>query len=96
MDKDPFTVDVAREFHRRMATIIEAVQTGIWQEGVHDLVGYATDYAFGEKRGLQTLVLKSSHRSAYVRLQWETVMGDTEADRQRAQEAIKGAINELR
>ena len=96
MDKDPFTVDVAREFHRRMATIIDAVQTGIWQEGVHDLLGYATDYAFGEKRGLQTLVLKGNHRSAYVRLQWETVMGDTDADLQRVQEAIKSAINELR
>ena len=78
-----------------MATIIDAVQTGIWQEGVHDLLGYATDYAFGEKRGLQTLVLKSSHRSAYVRLQWETVMGDADADRQLMQEAIKSAINEL-
>ena len=96
MDKDPFTVDVAREFHRRMATIIDTVQTGIWQEGVHDLLGYATDYAFGEKRGLQTLVLKGNHRSAYVRLQWETVMGDTDADRQRVQEAIKSAIIELR
>ena len=52
MDKDPFTVDVAREFHRRMATIIDAVQTGIWQEGVHDLLGYATDYAFGAKNGV--------------------------------------------
>ena len=51
MDKDPFTVDVAREFHRRMATIIDAVQTGIWEEGVHALLGYATDYAFGEKTG---------------------------------------------
>jgi hypothetical protein len=36
--------------------------------------GYATDYAFGDKRGLQTLALKSGRRSAYVRLQWETVM----------------------
>jgi len=96
MDKDPFTVDVAREFHRRMATIIDAVQTGIWEQGVHDLLGYATDYAFGEKRGVQTLVLKSNHRSAYVRLQWETVTGDTDADRQRLQEAINSAINELR
>jgi hypothetical protein len=96
MDKETFTIDVTREFHRRMATIIDAVQTGIWQEGVHDLLGYATDYAFGEKRGLQTLVLKGNHRSAYVRLQWETVIGDTDADRLRAQEAIKSAINELR
>ena len=58
MDEDPLSVEVPREFHRRMAAIIEAVQTGIWQRGVHDLLGYATDYAFGDKRGLQTLVLK--------------------------------------
>jgi len=96
MDKDPFTVDVAREFHRRIATVIDAVQTGIWQEGVHDLLGYATDYGFGDKRGRQTLVLKSAHRSAYVRLQWGNVIGDTDADRQLVQEAIKSAINELR
>jgi hypothetical protein len=95
-EKDPLTVDVPREFHRRMAAIIDAVQTGIWQQGVHDLLGYATDYAFGDKRGLQTLVLKSRHRSAYVRLQWENIMGDTEADRQRVQEAIKEAIDQLR
>src|SRR5216683_5194494 len=96
MDEDPLAVDVPREFHRRMAAIIDAVQTGMWQEGVHDLLGYATDYAFGDKRGLQTLVLKTRHRSAYVRLQWETVMGDTEADRQRVDTAIKAAIAELR
>jgi hypothetical protein len=95
-DKDPLTVEVPREFHRRMAAIIDAVQTGIWQEGVHDLLGYATDYAFGETRGLQTLVLKSKHRSAYVRLQWGTIMGDTDADRKRVEEAIREAINELR
>jgi hypothetical protein len=96
MSEDPFTVDVAREFHRRMAAIIDTVQARIWQEGVHDLLGYATDYAFGEKRGLQTLVLKSNHRSAYVRLQWETVMGDTDADRQRVDKAIQHAVDELR
>jgi len=78
-----------------MAAIIEAVQTGIWQEGVRDLLGYATDYAFGDKRGLQTLVLKSKHRSAYVRLQWETIMGDTVADRQLVDSAIENAIREL-
>ena len=94
-DKDPLTVDVPREFHRRMAAVIEAVQTGIWQSGVHDLLGYATDYAFGDKRGLQTLVLKTKHRSAYVRLQWETIMGDTVADRQLMDNAIKNAIHEL-
>lgn len=95
MEKDPLTVDVPREFHRRMAALIEAVQTGIWQEGVHDLLGYATDYAFGDKRGLQTLVLKSRHRSAYVRLQWETIMSDSVADRQLVDDAIRNAIREL-
>lgn len=95
MDKEPLTVEVPREFHRRMAAIIDAVQTGIWQAGVHDLLGYATDYAFGQQRGLQTLVLKSKHRSAYVRLDWDTVTGDTDDDRQLVDAAIKNAINEL-
>jgi hypothetical protein len=95
-DKEPLTVDVPREFHRRMAAIIDTVQTAIWQEGVHDLLGYATDYAFGQQRGLQTLVLKSKHRSAYVRLHWDTLMRDTVADRQLVDEAIRNAINELR
>jgi hypothetical protein len=94
-EKDPLTVDVPREFHRRMAALIEAVQTGIWQEGVHDLLGYATDYAFGDKRGLQTLVLKTKHRSAYVRLQWETIMSDAVADRQLVEDTVKNAIREL-
>jgi hypothetical protein len=96
MQNDPLTIDVPREFHRRMAAIIDAVQTGIWQAGVHDLLGYATDYAFGQKRGLQTLVLKSKHRSAYVRLYWDTVMGDAPADRQLVDDGIRNAINELR
>ena len=96
MEKDPLTVDVPREFHRRMAAIIDAVQTGIWREGVHDLLGYATDYAFGQRRGLQTLVLKSKHKSAYVRLHWDTVMGDTIADRQLVDQGIQNAIVELR
>lgn len=79
-----------------MAAIIDAVQTGLWQAGVRDLLGYSTDYAFGQNRGLQTLVLKSKHRSAYVRLQWDTVMGDGADDRQRVDEAIRSAINQLR
>jgi hypothetical protein len=89
------TVEVPREFHRRIAAIIEAVQTGIWQEGVHDLVGYSTDYDFGQERGLQTLVLKNKHRSAYVRLTWNTIMGDAAADRQLVTDAIRSAITEL-
>jgi hypothetical protein len=95
MERDPSTVDVPREFHRRMAAIIEAVQTGIWQAGVHDLLGYSTDYAFGDKRGLQTLVLKTSRRSAYARLQWETIMGDSPADRQVVENSVNNAIQEL-
>jgi len=82
IEKDPLTVDVPREFHRRMAAIIDAVQTGIGEAGVHDLLGYATDYAFSQQRGLRTLVLKTQFRSAYVRLHWDTVMGDTDVDRE--------------
>lgn len=78
-----------------MAAIIVAVQAGIWQAGGHDLLGYATDYAFGQERGQQTLVLKSRNRSAYVRLQWDTVLGDTPAERQLVDDATKSAINEL-
>jgi hypothetical protein len=94
-EQEPVSVDVPREFHRRMAAIIEAVQTGIWEAGVHDLLGYATDYAFGQQRGLQTLVLKSKHRSAYVRLYWDTVMGDSDADKVLIDQAIRSAIREL-
>ena len=95
VDKEPVSVDVPREFHRRMAAIIETVQMGMWEAGVHNLLGYATDYAFGQERGLQTLVLKSKNRSAYVRLHWDTVMGNTDADRQAVDRAIKSAIHEL-
>ena len=95
IETDPLTVDVPREFHRRMAAIIDAVQTRIWEAGVHDLLGYATDYAFGQQRGLQTLVLKTKFRSAYVRLHWDTVMGDSDADRQLVDLKINSAVNEL-
>ena len=78
-----------------MAAIIDAVQRGVWEAGVHNLLGYATDYAFGQQRGLQTLVLKSSNRSAYVRLHWDTIMGNTEGDRQQVESAISSAIREL-
>ena len=78
-----------------MAAIIDAVQSGIWEAGVHNLLGCATDYAFGQQRGLQTLVLKSSNRSAYVRLHWDTIMGNTEGDRQLVDSAISSAIREL-
>lgn len=95
MSSDADTVDVAREFHRRMAVIIDAVQAGIWRASAHDLLGYTTDFAFGDKRGLQTLVLKTSRRSAYVRLQWETIMSDSPVDRQVVENAIDNAIQEL-
>jgi hypothetical protein len=78
-----------------MAAIIDAVQAGVWNAGVHDLVGYATDFAFGQQRGLQTLVLKTRNRSAYVRLSWDTVMGNTDADRQLVALAIASAVKEL-
>lgn len=96
MAGDPLTIDVPRDFHRRMAAIIDAVQAGIWEAGVHDLLGYATDYAFGQERGLQTLVLKTRRRSAYVRLHWDVIMGEAPADRERVAQAITAAINELR
>lgn len=93
---DAMTLDAAREFHRRMAAMIDAVQTGIWHEGVRDLLGYATDYAFGQQRGVQTLVLKSKHRSSYLRLHWDTVMGDEIADLQAVEITVKGAVSDLR
>jgi hypothetical protein len=95
MTDDPHAVDVPREFQRRMAAIIEQVQVAIWDRGVHDLLGYATDYAFGQQRGIQTLVLKSRNRSAYVRLNFDTVVGDTDADRAAVDAAVKSAIAEL-
>lgn len=95
MENDEFSVEVAQEFHRRMAGIIVAVQAGVWRKGLHELLGYATDYAFGQKRGLQTLVLKSRSRSAYVRLHWDTILGDAASDQQLRDDAIESAINEL-
>jgi hypothetical protein len=95
MNDDPLAVDVPREFQRRMAAIIEKVQVAIWDRGVHDLLGYATDYAFGQQRVMQTLVLKSRNRSAYVRLNFDAVVGDTDADRAAVDAAVKSAIAEL-
>ena len=59
--------------HRRSAA-------GIWQAGQHELLGYDTDVDSGQQRGLQTLVLKTSHRSSYLRLHWDTIMGDTKEE----------------
>ena len=94
-ESDPRSLNVFREFHRRMAAIIDAVQSGMWEGGVRDLLGYATDGVFGDTTGSQTLVLKSAHRSAYVRLKWETLMGDSTADQQRVTNAVESAIREL-
>jgi hypothetical protein len=88
-------LDAVREFHRRMAAIVEAVQTGIWELGFHDLLGYATDYGFGQQRGVQTLVLKTKHKSSYVRMHWDTVMGDGVAEGEAVALAIRNAITEL-
>lgn len=90
------TLALVRDFHERMANIIKSVQTGLWEGGVHELLGYATDYAVGQQRGVQTLVLKRRHRSSYVRLGWDTVMGDEPLDVQAVKASIAGAIAELR
>jgi hypothetical protein len=92
MDNEQFTIEIAQEFHRRMAAIVAAVQAGIWQSSGHQLLGYDSDYGFGQKRGLQTLVLKTGHRSAYVRLDWNTILGDTPEDRKLVDDAINRAI----
>src|SRR5258705_11436251 len=87
-DGDAMTIDAVREFHRRMAAMIAAVQTGIWDRELHELLGYATDYGFGQRRGVQTLVLKTKHRSSYVRLHWDTVMGAGLAEKQAVETTI--------
>lgn len=95
MKNDQFTVEMAQEFHRKMATIIDAVQVGIWQKGVRDLLGYSTDYGLGQKRGLQTLILKTGHKSAYVRLDWDTIFGSSTEDRELVTNSVQKAIQEL-
>lgn len=91
----PVNRETPLEFHRRMAAIITAVQAGIWDKGVQQLLGYATDFGLGQERGVQTLVLKTRGRSAYVRLQWDTVMSDAEEDRLKVEDAVRAAIGEL-
>jgi hypothetical protein len=95
MDKNQFTVEMAQEFHRNMAAIIDAVQVGIWQKGVRDLLNYSTDYGLGQQRGLQTLILKTGHKSAYLRLHWDNVFGGNAEDRQLVANAVQNAIQEL-
>ncbi len=78
-----------------MAAAIDAVQEGIWSAGVHDLIGYSTDYGFGQKHGVQTLVPKTRRRSAYMRLHWDTILSDTPPDRLLVENAIRSAVTEL-
>jgi len=95
MEEELYTLDMALEFHRRIAAIVSAVQAGIWNDGRQELIGYDSDFGFGQKRGIQTLVLKTSHRSAYLRLDWETVLGNAPEQRQLVDEAIRTAIGTL-
>jgi len=92
---EPFTFEVTQQFHSRVAALIASVQAGLWQAGRHDLLGYSTDFGFGQKRGVQTLVLKTSRKSAYLRFHWDTLLGDASADRQHMDEAVRSAIIEL-
>jgi hypothetical protein len=94
-DHAPIGAEGPREFHRRMAAIIDAAQAAIWARGTHELLGYATDYALGQERGVQTLVLKTRRRSAYVRVHWNTVMGDSAEDRRLMSEIVDSAIQQL-
>lgn len=83
------------EFHRRMFDVITAVQAGVWDKGVQQVLGYATDYGMGQERGVQTLVLKTRGRSAYVRLHWNVIMSDENESRQQVAAAVRAAIGEL-
>ena len=83
------TLDIVRAFHRRMAAMIDAVRQGIRQEGAMTFSDTPTDYAFGQQRGVPTLVLKSKDRPSYVRLHWDTVMGDGAVDLQAVETTIR-------
>lgn len=87
MEKEHFTIEMAQAFHESIASIIDEVQ--------RDLIGYDTDFGFGQQRGVQTLVPKTSHRSTYLRLHWDTIMGGEQADRDLVDKAVKWAINAL-
>jgi hypothetical protein len=94
MKDNEFTVEMTQEFHRYIAAIIDAVQVGIWKNGIRDLLNYSTDFGLGQKRGLQTLILKTGHKSAYVRLSWENILGSNAEDQQLLNSAAQKAINE--
>ena len=89
------TLDSVQEFHRRIADAIVTVQNGIWQSGTHELLGSATDFGFGRERGVQTLVLKTSRKSAYIRFSLETLLSASEADKRLISDAVRSAIVEL-
>lgn len=91
----PVSYESVQEFHRRINSTIDSVQAGIWQAGVHELLGFATDFGFGRERGVQTLALKTSRKSAYIRFGLETLLGSSEADQLVMREAIRSAIIEL-
>lgn len=95
MNNDAFTIEMAQDFHRRMASIVDAVQVGIWKAGTRDLLGFDSDFGFGQKHGFQSLVLKTCHRSTCLRLTWDTLVGDSPPDRRDVDEAIEGAIRAL-
>lgn len=95
METDQLTVEMAHEFHRSVAAIVDAVQDGIWQKGVRDLLNYSTDFGFGQMRGLQTLNLKTGHKSTYVRLHWDSILGRKSEDLQFVANAVQNAIQEL-
>ena len=78
-----------------MSAIIESVQVSIWERGVHELLGYSTDFALGQARGVQTLVLKTRGRSAYLRVHWDTLMSDAADECARVQELVRLAVQEL-
>lgn len=92
MQTESATLELALVFHRRIAAIVAAVQEGIWTVGRQELIGYDSDFGFGQKRGVQSLVLKTTHRSAYVRLDWNTLVGTSPDDQQRIDDSIRGAI----
>jgi hypothetical protein len=95
MTNETITIEATQIFHRRIASIVAAVQTGIWEKGMHDLLGYSTDFGLGQHHGTQTLILKTSRRSAYVRLPLQTLLGEGSAERDQVDEAIRRAVTEL-
>ena len=79
-----------------MAAIIDAVQNGIWQAGVHDLLGYRHGLRLWTATRPADSCAEEQYRSADVRLHWDTVMGDTVADRELVYQSIRNAIGQLR